>query len=145
MILDVEKTLEFRRFWCFDSPSVDRKKMTRLRSRTTGMVSWGAPKMNHIESCISENLIDMNAKEILKTNNNLKRGSAVCLNMFAYFEAFISVPTRREATSPKPANFLELQAMRIAYPNRVAQTWFAQKYAVAQNSKKQLGLNFGVV
>lgn len=38
--------------------------------------------------------------------------------------------------SLKPANFLELQDMRIAYPDRVAQTGFAPKFAVAQNSKK---------
>lgn len=72
MILDVEKALEFRRFWCFGSPSLIKKKdKGKIKKNRGGQL--GAPKRNHIESFISENLSDMNAKETVKKNKNLKR------------------------------------------------------------------------
>ena len=89
------------------------KKMTRLRSRTTGMVSWGGTKdESHSIMYLRESTVsDMNAKEILKTNNNLKRALQffwTCLHILSHSFQFREEPTRREATSSKTRQFFRV-------------------------------------
>ena len=83
-----KKPLEFRRFWCFDSPSVDQKKNDKAEIKNNRrMVSWGGTKdESHSIMYLRESTVsDMNAKEILKTNNNLKRASAVFVEHVCIF------------------------------------------------------------